>query len=161
MKLIAAVYTSPNPKEGIFHNVVIEETSFQLQRKENYFKIDFAMYLQDKPEVVLETAYLAFQGMDTDEINSNRKATFKFNDDSEEQEPRGLIQWVTKNQKYPTNFRMIDWGFPTCEQALNYLTGGTFDNLEIMPRDQFVKNWILNTIQMKGELIGNQFQFVD
>ena len=161
MKLSAPIYNSPNPKEGTFSNVIIEETAFQIQRKETYFRIDFSMYLQDKPEVVLETAYLAFQGMDADEINSNRKATFKFNDDTEEQEPRGFIQWVTENQAYPTNFTMIDWGFPTYQQALNYLSGGSFASPEIQPINQFVKDWILNTIIMKNELIANQFQFVE
>ena len=56
---------------------------------------------------------------------------------------------------------MIDWGYPTFEQALNYLNGGTFASPEIHPVDQFVKNWILNTVQMKSELIGVQFKFVD
>jgi len=160
MKLIAPIYNSPIDTEGTFSNVIIEETAFQIQRKENYFKIDFAMYLQDKPEVVLETAFLAFQGMENDEINTNRKATFKFNDDTEEQEPRGLIQWLTENQAYPTNYTMIDWGFPTYEAVLQYLIGGTFASPEINPANEFVKNWILNAIQMKGELIGVQFQFV-
>lgn len=160
MKLIAPIYTSPDNIGWQVNNVIIEETAFQIERKQNYFRIDFAMYLQDKPEVVLETAFLAFQGMENDEINSNRKATFKFNDDTEEQEPRGLIQWVTENQAYPTNFTMVDWGYPTYEAALQYLTGGTFASPEINPADEFVKNWILNAIQMKGELIGVQFQFV-
>jgi hypothetical protein len=161
MKLQAQTYVSPNPKEGTFNNVIIEDTAFKIIRNQSYFKINFEMYLQDKPEVVLETAFLAFQGMDADEINSNRKATFKFNDDTEEQEPIGLIQWVTENQAYPTNFTMVDWGYPTYQQALNYLTGGTFASPEIHPVDEFVKNWILNSVQMKGELIGVQFQFVD
>lgn len=161
MKLIAQTYNSPNPKEGTFSNVVIEEISFQIQRKESYFKIDFSMYLQEQPNIVLETAYLAFQGMDADEINSNRKATFKFNDDTAEQEPRGFIQWITENQSYPTNYTMIDWGYPTYEQVLNFLTGGTFASPEINPANEFVKNWILNTVIMKNELIGAQFQFVE
>jgi len=161
MKLKAAIYNSPNPKEGTFHDVIIEETAFEIQRHQSYFRIDFAMYLQDKPEVVLETAYLAFQGMDADEVNSNRKATFKFNTDPEEQEPRGFIQWVTENQAYPTNHTMIDWGFPTYEQAMSYLTGGSFSSPEIQPLNQFVKDWILNTVLMKNELIGAQFQFVE
>jgi hypothetical protein len=160
MKLQAQTYVSPNPKEGTFNNVIIEDTAFKIIRNQSYFKINFEMYLEDKPEVVLETAFLAFQGMDADEINSNRKATFKFNDDTEGQEPRGLIEWVTENQAYPTNFTMVDWGYPTYQQALNYLTGGTFASPEIHPVDEFVKNWILNSVQMKGELIGVQFQFV-
>lgn len=161
MKLIAPNYISPNSKEGSFTNLAIEETSFQLQRQQKYFRIDFAMYLQDKPEVVLETTYLAFQGMDTDEHNSNRKATFKFNDDIEEQEPRGLIQFLHENGKYPTNYAMVDWGYPTYEQTLNFLTGGSFASPEINPANDFVKNWILNTVIMKNEAIGVQFKFVE
>lgn len=161
MKLIAPIYNSPIDTEGTFNNVIIEEISFQIQRKETYFRIDFSMYLRDKPEVVLETAYLAFQGMENDEVNSNRKATFKFKDDTEEQEPRGLIQWIAENQAYPTNYKMVDWGYPTYEAALQYLTGGTFASPEINPANEFVKNWILNSVQMKGELIGVQFQFVE
>lgn len=161
MKLTAPIFISPILTEGTFTNVAIEETSFEIKRKQSYLRIDFSMYLQDKPEVVLETAYLAFHGMDADIVSSNRKATFKFNDDSKEQEPRGLIQYITENQAYPTNHTMIDWGNPTFEQALNYLTGGTFASPEINPANQFVKDWILNTIIMKSELIGKQFKFVE
>lgn len=161
MKLIAPIYNSPNPKEGTFSNVVIEETGLQIQRKESYFRIDFSMYLQDKPEIVLETAYIAFQGMNDDAVTSNRKATFKFNDDSQEQEPRGFIQHIMENGQYPTNYEMVDWGYPSYEDALSYLTGGTFDNPEINPANDFVKAWILNTVQMKNELVVAQFQFVE
>lgn len=161
MKLIAPILISPLLTEGTFTNVAIEETSFQIERKQSYLRIDFSMYLEDKPEVVLETAFLAFHGMDADEVNSNRKATFKFNDDGEEEEPRGLIQFIEENQAYPINYTMLDWGFPTYEAALNYLTGGTFDSPEINPANQFVKDWILNSVVMKGELIGTQFKFVE
>lgn len=161
MKLIAPILISPILTEGTFTNVAIEETSFQIERKQSYLRIDFSMYLEDKPEVVLETAFLAFHGMDAEKVNSNRKATFKFNDDSDEQEPRGLMQYIGENQAYPTDFTMVDWGFPTYEAALNYLTGGTFESPEINPANQFVKDWILNSIVMKGELIGKQFKFID
>lgn len=160
MKLIAPIYNSPNPTEGTFSNVVIEETSFQIQRKENYLKIDFQMYLRDKPEVVLVNQLsLAFQGMNADLVSSNRKATFCFNTD-----PTvifGLIDYLQANSgAFPTNYTMVDWGFPSYEDALNYLTGGTFASPEINPVNQFVKDWIKNTVIMKGELIGKQFEFV-
>lgn len=161
MKLIAPIFISPILTEGTFTNVAIKSTKHELSSDESYLKIDFKMYLEDKPDVVLETAYLAFHGMDADEVNSNRKATFKFNNDTEEQEPRGLIQFIEENQAYPTDYTMLDWGFPTYEAALNYLTGGTFDSPEINPANQFVKEWILNSVVMKGELIGTQFRFVE
>jgi hypothetical protein len=119
------------------------------------------MYLEDKPEVILESSGLAFLGMDDDAVNSNRKATFLFNDDSEEQEPRGLIAYLQANQGiYPTDYYMVDWGYPTFEQALTFLTGGSFETPEIEPINQFVRDWILNNVVMKGQLIGVQFKFV-
>lgn len=161
MKLIAPIYNSPILTEGTFTNVAIEETSFEIKRKETYLRIDFQMYLQDKPTIVLESSYLAFHGMNADETNSNRKATFKFNTDIEAQEPRGLIQYIEDNKAYPTDYTMIDWGVPSYEDALNYLTGGTFESPEINPANQFVKDWILNSVIMKGEHLSNQFQFVE
>lgn len=161
MKLIAPIFISPILTEGTFSNVAIEETSFQIQRKQSYLRIDFSMYLEDNPEVVLKTAYLAFQGTNADENNTNRKATFKFNDDAVDQEPRGFIDYIMENAgAYPVNYTMIDWGFPSYEDALTYLIGGTFDNPEIQPANDFVKAWILNTVIIKGELIGKQFQFI-
>jgi len=163
MKLKSQFYTSPIPTEGTFENVFIEETSIQTKRQDNYLKIDFEMYyLKNNQKIVLATNHLAFQGLGTDVNSTNRKATFKFDNDTEEQEPRGLIEFITNNQgAYPENYQMIDWGFPSYEDALNYLSGGSFDHPEIQPVNDFVKAWLLNTIIMKGELIGNQFQFVE
>jgi len=161
MKLQAINYTSPIPTEGKFTDVFIEETKIELKRKENYLRIDFDMYyLLNNVPVVLASNYVAFQGMESDAVNTNRKVTFKFNNDPEEQEPRGLIDYLMNNGgAYPTDFKMIDWGYPTYEQALNFLTGGSFASPEIHPLNEFVKGWILNTVIMKGEFIGNQFQF--
>lgn len=163
MKLQAINYTSPIETEGQFTNVFIEETSVQLKRQENYLKIDFEMYyMRNEKKVILAQNFIAFQGMDNDPVNTNRKATFKFNSDTEEQEPRGLIDYLMANAgEYPTNFKMIDWGYPTYEQALNFLTGGNFDNPEVQPINDFVRSWILNTVIMKNEAIGAQFQFVE
>lgn len=163
MKLQSQAYTSPIATEGIFSTVFIEETSIQLKRQENYLKIDFEMYcLRNNERVILAKNHLAFQGMNIDESSTNRKATFKFIDDTEEQEPRGLIDFIMNNQgDYPENYQMIDWGYPSYEDALNYLSGGSFESPEIHPANDFVKAWILNTVIMKGEFIGNQFQFVE
>lgn len=162
MKLQSINYTSPILTEGSFINVFIEETSFQLKRQENYLRIEFDMYyIKDNQVIKLDTYPLAFQGMNTDEYTTNRKATFRFLDDTEEEEPRGLIAYITENQgAYPENYEMIDWGYPSYEDALNYLDGGSFDVPEIQPANDFVKLWLLNTIIMKNEHIVNQFQFI-
>jgi hypothetical protein len=161
MKLHSQTYTSPVLTEGTFNNVFIEETSLQLKRQENYLKIDFEMYyFKNNEKVIIAESYLAFQGMNEGGYSTNKKATFKFLDDTEE-EPRGLIDYVAENEgAYPENYTMINWGYPSFEDALNYLSGGSFENPEIQPVNDFVKAWILNTVIMKGEFIGVQFQFV-
>lgn len=163
MKLQSQTYVSPILTEGTFSNVFIEETSVQIKRKETYLRIKFDMYYQRNNETILLASYpLAFQGMNDDELSTNRKATFKFLDDTDEQKPRGLIEYIVENQgAYPTNYKMIDWGYPSYEDALTYLSGGSFGSPEIQPVNDFVKAWILNTVIMKGQFIGVQFQFVD
>jgi len=162
MKLHAQTYMSPILTEGTFEDVFVEETSIQLKRKDTYLRIDFDMYyIKNNQAVVLASDYLAFQGMDNDEVNSNERATFRFNDDPEETEPRGLISYLMGNNGvYPTNYTMVNWGYPTYQQALTFLTGGSFQNPEIQPLNQFVEEWIKNKIVMKGEKIGVQLSFV-
>lgn len=163
MKLTAPIYNSPIPTEGKFENVFIEETAITLKRKDSYLKIDFDMYIEkDNQIITLDKSSIAFQGMNDDETTTNRKSTFLFLDDPEEQEPRGLIEYLTENQgAYPENYKMVDWGFPSYEDALAYLSGGSFQSPEIYAVNDFVRQWILNTVIMKGEFIGVQFQFVE
>lgn len=159
MKLSAPIYNSPLFTEGKFENVFIEETSLQLKRSDSYLKIDFEMYIiRNSQKVVLEKASIAFQGMNNDENSTNRKATFKFNNS---EEIHGLIEYITQNSQYPENYTMVDWGYASYQDALTYLSGGSFQDPELQPINDFVRNWILNTVIMKGELIAGQFVFVD
>jgi hypothetical protein len=162
MRLTATTYVSPNPQEGTFTNVVIEDTSYQIKRQKKSFRVDFSMFLESNPEIILDTAYLEFTGMNTDTVNSNRKTTFRFNNDPVDQEPTGLIEYLTLNAGvFPTNYTMVDWGFPSFEDALTYLTGGSLSNPELNPVSNFVKEWLLYTVGMKWQKIGEQFTFVD
>jgi hypothetical protein len=163
MKLTAPIYKSPILTEGKFENVFIEETAITLKRKDSYLKIDFDMYIEkDNQIIVLDKSSIAFQGMNSDSNSTNRKSTFLFLNDSEEQEPRGLIDYIMTNQgAYPENYKMVDWGYPSYEDALTFLSGGSFQNPELQPINEFVKAWIMNTVIMKGEYIGVQFQFIE
>ena len=163
MKLTAQNYNSPILTEGKFENVAIEETAITLKRQDSYLKIDFEMYIEKEGQiVVLDKSTIAFQGMNDDEVSTNRTSTFKFKDDTEEQEPRPLIPYLNENGgNYPENYEMVDWGYPSYEDALTYLSGGSFQSPELHPINEFVRAWILNTVIMKGEFIGKQFQFVE
>jgi hypothetical protein len=159
MKLFAAKYISPILTEGIFENAFIEETSIQLQREYMCLKIDFDLYIvKDNVKIILASSYIVFEGMN-DGINSNRKTTFKFNDS---EDVKGLVDYLITNQgQYPINYKILDWGHASYEDSLTYFSGGNFFSPELQPANNFVKDWILNTVTMKGEKIGNQFQFVD
>ena len=163
MKLTSQIYNSPILTEGKFENVSIEETAITLKRKDSYLRIDFDMYVEKEGEIILlDKSNIAFQGMNDSEVSTNKTATFKFNDDTEEQEPRGLIAYLAENNgNYPQDYYMVDWGYPSYEDALTYLSGGSFQSPELHPINDFVRAWILNTVIMKGEFIGKQFQFVE
>ena len=163
MKLKAPIYNSLILTEGKFENVFIEDTAITLKRKDSYLKIDFDMYIEKINQIIpLDTSSIVFQGMNSDSNSTNRKATFLFLDDAEGQEPRPLIPYLNENGgNYPENYFMVAWGFPSYEDALLYLNGGSFQSPEITPVNEFVKQWILNTVVMKGEYIGKQFQFVE
>lgn len=191
MKLTAPIYTSPNLLQGTFENVFIEDVSFELKRQDKYLRINFDMYyVKNDQKIILESNYIAFQGMNGDYNSTNRKATFKFNappieeeipgksgaeTDAPEIDPielpsepifptvepiYGLIDYVIEHGEYPTDYTMVDWGYASFEDALTYLSGGSFQEPELQPVNDFVKYWILNTIVMNSELIVNQFQFI-
>ena len=76
MKLTAQNYNSPILTEGKFENVSIEETAITLKRKDSYLRIDFDMYVEREGQiVVLDKSTIAFQGMNDDEVSTNRTAT--------------------------------------------------------------------------------------
>jgi hypothetical protein len=79
MKLQAQTYISPILTEGTFENVFIEETKFEVKRKDKYFAITFEMYcFKNEQRVLLDTSVLAFLGMNNDEVNSNRKTIIQY-----------------------------------------------------------------------------------
>jgi hypothetical protein len=159
MKLKSETYISPILTEGTFKDVIIEDVSIQHKRIEDYIQITFEMYyIVNEQKIVLETNSLSFHGMNSNPNSTNVTATFKFNDS---ERIHGLIEYVTSKGKFPTKHTMINWGFPSYEDVLNYLTGGSFENPELQPVNEFAKQWIINNITMKGEIINKQFTFVD
>lgn len=72
-----------------------------------------------------------------------------------------LLQYLSNNNgQFPASYEMVEWGFPTYEDALQYFEGGTLDLPELSIINPFAKEWLKNTLQMKGEPI-LQFEFID
>lgn len=72
-----------------------------------------------------------------------------------------LLQYLYNHGgQMPESYEVVEWGFPTYTDALQYFDGGTLDNPELLITNPFAKEWLKNTIQMKGEPI-TQFNFID
>lgn len=207
MKLHAQVYTSPLLTEGYFNEVFIEEISFENKRVDNYFRVNFEMYIiKDNKRVILERPFLAFQGMKADKDSTNRVAiintlnpkyttqmaeipyTIQVPNPNYEVEVEGseefiivpnpdydrlidliplridipLLQYlVESNGVLPEDYKVLEWGYPNYEDVLQYFEGGTFTNPELIISNPFAREWLKNNLMIKGDKIGEQFEFVE
>jgi hypothetical protein len=170
MKLTAQTYTSPNSLQGTFENVVIEDIKLTHKKLDKYLAITYEMsYLKNGEKVILDTKDMAFLGMNADAVNSNRTATFSIPNpdynaaiqDSVERITVPMIAYLQAHLGvFPEDFFMVDWGYPTFEDAVTYFIGGNLQVQEVQINNDFAKMWFLNTFSINGELVGNQFEFV-
>lgn len=71
-----------------------------------------------------------------------------------------LLEYLYSHEgQMPEQYEVIEWGYPTYEDALNYFEGGTLDNPELSITNPFAKEWLKQNLQMKGEAI-TQFEFI-
>jgi len=234
MKLRATQYTSPEPKEGTFDNVFIEEKSFTIEKERKYMSIVFEMYyFRDDVKVELDTRTIAFYGMQGDSVTSNKLAVLSVPNENYDAEVEAvpltvqatnpdyqpefivepnpdydtevegseefinvanplydinipefitidnpdydqqvedvpemvsvpLLQYLYAHEGVmPEVYEVTDWGFPSYEDVLQYFEGGDRSNLDISITNPFARGWLLNTLVMKNEKVGVQFQFVD
>lgn len=72
-----------------------------------------------------------------------------------------MLQYLYQNSgQMPANYEILDWGYPTYEDAMQYFVGGELSSPELIVENPFAKEWLKNTMQMKGELIKEQFEFI-
>ncbi len=171
MKLQAANYTSPIATEGTFNNVFVEEKSIYIEKAKKYMSIEFEMYyFKDEEKIELDTRKIAFYGMAGDSVTSNKLAVISVPNEDYDSEVEDsplmvnvpLLQYLyTHDGVLPEVYDVVDWGYPNFQDALLYFNGGDRNNPEIEVVNPFAKEWIKHNIIIKGEQIGNQFEFVD
>jgi hypothetical protein len=72
-----------------------------------------------------------------------------------------MLQYLrTHEGNMPVDYQMVDWGYPTYEDAVAYFQGGTLSDPEIDVINPLMEGWILNNVSMKGAIIGDEFEFV-
>lgn len=170
MKLKAISYVSPLLNQGTFENVTIEDVSLIHKRNEKYISITFEMsYLKNDQKVVLDTVAMGFQGMENEEVSSNRTTTFSIHnpdydsqiEDSQERLTVPLFAYLMAyNGVMPPDYVMVDYGYPTYEKVMQYFEGGTLESPEINITAPLAIGFLMHNLIMNGEAVGNQFTIV-
>lgn len=170
MKLTAQTYNSPNPLQGTFENVTIEDVSITHKRLDKYLSITFEMYyLKNDKKVVLDTKEVGFLGMENDTVSSNVTSTISFPnpdydstiEDSKERTIAPLFAYLAEHQgELPQDYAIEDYGYPTYEKVMQYFEGGTLESPEIIISEPLAIGFLLSKLVMNGEPVGNQFTIV-
>jgi hypothetical protein len=170
MKLIAQTYVSPKANQGTFNNVQIIDSALTHKRDDKYLSITFEMFfLKNDKKVVLDTVTMGFLGMENDVVSSNRTTIMSIpNPDydvtfegSQERVVVPLFAYLMENSGVmPTDYQIVDFGFPTYEKVMKYFTGGTLDAPEIFITDPLAIGFLMNNLVINGEAVGNQFAMV-
>jgi hypothetical protein len=170
MKLQSQFYISPNATQGEFKNVTIEDVCITHKRNEKYLSITFEMaYLKNSQKVVLDTVTMGFLGMEGDEVSSNRTTTMSIPNANYDVNIEGSEERITvplfaylmaNNGVMPSDYVMVDYGYPTYEKVMQYFEGGTLENPEINITAPLAIGFLLTNLIMNGEPVGNQFKMM-
>lgn len=182
MKLITktGTYVSPNPKQGAFKDVFIEEVQTLRRKNDLLYIVDFEMYYNKGVErIVLATMRRVFRGTNGDANSTNRPAILKYPNPAYDPEFAGddtttmeefnlaatqnietpLLAYLAANAGVmPEGGEIIDIGYPSYEDLKNFFIGDGFGDENIVLTNPIAMHWFLNQ-EMNGEAIGAQFEF--
>ncbi len=184
MKLHATTYTSPINTEGTFSDVYIEDSIVSIQKTKKYLSVTFEMYyFKNEQKIVLDERTLGFYGGPGDSETSKKAAVISIHNPITEpyeeqiQDPEtlefttvtiippatiqvSLLQYLADNNGVlPEFYEVVDFGYPDFNTALQFFNGGDRNNLDISIPSPFAKLWLKNTLVMKNENVGAQFEF--
>ncbi len=171
MRLKSLNYISPDPKEGKFDEVFIEERLITIEKARKYILIDFEMYyFKDGIKIQLDTRSIAFYGEEGDESTSNKTSYIsilnpEYNSEIEGSEERitvSLLPYLYSHAGIlPEDYQVVEWGYPSYTDVCTYFRGGDKDNMDIHIDNPFARAWLRYNFVMKGEPIANQFNFIE
>jgi len=67
---------------------------------------------------------------------------------------------MAHNGVMPTDYVMVDYGYPTYEKVMQYFEGGTLESPEINITAPLAIGFLMNNLIMNGEAVGNQFTLI-
>jgi hypothetical protein len=165
MKLTAQKYTSPLPNQGTFENVTIQDVAICHKRFDKYLSIEFEMsYENNNNKVILASVIMGFFGMEGDNFSSNRTTTISIPNPDYDSNIEGSESRITvpmfdyiMQHGMPTDYVVVDYGYPTYEKVMQYFSGGTLSSPEISITNPLAIGFILTNLVINGEIAGNQF----
>jgi hypothetical protein len=170
MKLTAPLYTSPLANQGTFTDVTIIDSCLIHKREDKYLSITFEMsYIKNEVKQILATEVMGFLGMEADKTSSNRTTTMSVINpdynieiaDSEQRLTVSLFDYLTANNGVmPTDYNIVDYGYPTYEKVMQYFSGGTLDAPEIFITEPLAIGFLLANLVINEEVVGKQFNIV-
>lgn len=171
MKLIAQTYVSPLLNQGTFANVTIEDVCLTHKRNDKYLSIGFEMYLiKNEQRISLASAEMGFLGMEND-VTSSNQTTFvsvdnpEYDNQNTESLEKLTVPLFDSNGQFTFDvttipFEVVDYGWPTYEKVMEYFSGGTLENPEILISEPLAIGFILSKLVMNGEVVGKQFNLI-
>lgn len=126
-------------------------------------------YLKNGQKVVLDTVALGFLGMEKDEVSSNRTTTFSIPNPDYDAQIEGSPERITvplfaylmtNNGVMPSDYVIVDYGYPTYEKVMQYFEGGTLESPEINITAPLAIGFLMTNLIMNGEAVGSQFTMV-
>jgi len=73
-----------------------------------------------------------------------------------------LMQYLADNNgELPEVYEVVDFGYPDFNTALQFFNGGDRNNLDISIPNPFAKLWLKDSLVMKNQKVGSQFEFID
>ena len=73
-----------------------------------------------------------------------------------------LMQYLADNNgELPEVYEVVDFGYPDFNTALQFFSGGERGNLDIQIPNPFARLWLKDSLVMKNQKVGSQFDFLD
>lgn len=180
LKTKTGTYISPNPRQGSFPNVFIEEVKTERQKNELMYTISFEMYyVKNGQRIVIAEMRRLFKGTNDDANGTNRKSMMRYPNPNFDPEFVGdettkaeefaaayteyfevpLLEYLRANGGVmPKGAVITDIGFPSYTDLKDFFTGDSFGDEDITLTSPIAENWLLAQ-EMNGEKIGVQFEF--
>jgi hypothetical protein len=171
MKLTTQKYESPLENQGSFDNVIIQDVAITHRRLDKFLSIRFEMScIKNNKKVIICIKEMMFIGMEDDIVSSNQTTLMSIPNPDYDSQLEGSEERITvpmfgylesNNGVMPSDFTIVDYGYPTYEKVMGYFNGGTLDNPEITITEPLAIGFILNKLIMNEEPVGNQFTITE